>query len=219
MPKTILPIDWQQVNHVVFDFGGVLYRIDPRRSAEAFRTLGFERFEDHYSLTLQSGLINDLECGRITEAEFLGTLQSRCHPGTDVEDVRAAWNATLLGLRENVMPILRDVSSRFDMLMFSNTNAIHAEHFEHQILNEQGRSFHRAFRQVIYSHRLGQRKPHLRAYHRVVQEFNLNPETTLFIDDNVLNAIGAQKAGWQAVHHLPEERSLAELMRALGFYD
>ena len=41
MPTPALfPIDWHQFHHIVLDFGGVLYEIDHKRTAEAFAQLG-----------------------------------------------------------------------------------------------------------------------------------------------------------------------------------
>ena len=94
--------------------------------------------------------------------------------------------------------------------------AIHAAHFEQQILKTQGRSFGEAFRQVVYSHRLGQRKPSIEAYETVSEQHGLDPEATLFIDDTLINVHGARAAGWQAIHYEPQLRSFSQLLDDLG---
>lgn len=217
MPKTVLPIDWRPIDHVVLDFGGVLYDIDHQRTASAFEALGFKNFQSLYDHGHQSALLDDLECGSLAEEDFLMTLRNRCAHGASVDDVRDAWNAVLIGLKSDVMPSLQRLGRRFDLLLFSNTNAIHAAHFEQQILNTQGRSFGDAFRQVIYSHRLGQRKPHVGAYETVAAQHGLDPEATLFIDDTLVNVHGARAAGWQAIHYEPKLRSFSQLLDDLGF--
>ena len=215
MPSTILPLDWHPIRHVVLDFGGVLYRIDHAATANAFAELGFDDFLSLYAHGGQSRLMDDLECGNISDQEFILTLQNRCLPGTSEQQVRDAWSAVLLELRPEVLPLLDHLATRFDLLLFSNTNALHAEHFERQILKENGKGFARAFRQIIYSHRLGHRKPQLKAYREAERQFNLNPAQTLFIDDTLINVRGAQKAGWTAVHHEADELPLRTLLRKL----
>lgn len=219
MPSTILPLDWRPIRHVVLDFGGVLYRIDHSATANAFAELGFDNFHSLYAHGGQSRLMDDLECGNITDQEFLLTLQNRCRPGTTDRQVREAWNAVLLELRPEVLPLLDRLATRFDLLLFSNTNALHAEHFERQILQTHGKRFAHAFRQIIYSHRLGYRKPQLKAYREVERHFGLNPAQTLFIDDTHLNVRGAIKAGWTAVHHEADALSLEALLRQLDLED
>lgn len=215
MPSTILPLDWHPIRHVVLDFGGVLYRIDHTATANAFADLGFDDFLSLYAHSGQSRLMDDLECGNITDQEFILTLQNRCRPGTSEQQVRDAWSAVLLELRPEVLPLLDHLANRFDLLLFSNTNALHAEHFERQILQENGKGFARAFRQIIYSHRLGHRKPEQKAYREVERQFGLNPAQTLFIDDTLINVQGALKAGWTAVHHEADELPLRTLLRKL----
>ena len=216
MPSTILPIDWRPIRHVVLDFGGVLYRINHRATEAAFHDLGFERFDSLYDHGNQSGLMDDLECGIATEDEFLLALRNRCREGTSIEDVKNAWNAVMTGLRPEVVPLLKKLASRFDLLLFSNTNALHAEFFERQILADHGKAFGQAFRQIIYSHRLGLRKPNILAYREVERQFGIAPEATLFIDDTKVNVLGATQAGWTAAHHNPDHVSLMELLQQLG---
>lgn len=215
MPSTILPIDWNPIRHVVLDFGGVLYRIDHAATASAFAKLGFDDFLSFYAHGGQSQLMDELECGNITDREFILALQNRCKPGTSEQQVRDAWNAVLLELRPEVLPLLDHLASRFNLLLFSNTNALHAEHFERQILKENGKGFANAFQHIIYSHRLGHRKPQLKAFREVERRFGLNPAQTLFIDDTHINVRGALNAGWTAVHHEADEISLQTLLHKL----
>ena len=122
----------------------------------------------------------------------------------------------LIGLRPNLIPLLKKLADQFDLILFSNTNALHAEHFEKQILHENGKAFQEAFKQIIYSHRLGHRKPDLKAYREVERQLGLSPRATLFIDDTLSNVHGADSAGWTAVHHQPEHISLQNLLVQLG---
>jgi len=201
---------------MVLDFGGVLYRIDHQAASDAFFRLGLENFDSLYAHGSQSGLMDDLECGKAADKEFLLAMKNRCRKGTTEDEVRKAWNAVLIGLRPEVVKLVTRLSARFDLILFSNTNALHAKHFEEQILRKHGQGFAKAFRQIVYSHRLGHRKPQLKAYREVERRFGLNPATTLFIDDTNLNVLGASKAGWTAVHHEPDNLSLQSLLEQLG---
>ena len=53
------------------------------------------------------------------------------------------------------------------------------------------------------------KKPHHRIYHLTAERFQLNPSTTLFIDDSLRNVNAAIECGYQAVHfESPEKLSL-----------
>lgn len=217
MPHTILPIDWRPIRHVVLDFGGVLYNIDHQRSADAFDGLGMSDFQDMYAHGKQSRIMDDFERGLLSEDQFLTTLLHQCADGTTLQQVRAAWNAVLIGPQPNIMRAIRALSNSHDLLLFSNTNSIHAAHFEPQIIEELGRTFHLSFRQIVYSHRLGHRKPDREAYDLVNQTLGLNPEQTLFVDDTPTNVHAARLAGWNAVYYNPSDYSLDVLLKHLDY--
>ena len=213
--QTLLP-DWTTLQHVVLDFGGVLYRIHHQATAQAFSTLGATGFIEQYAHGTQSPLLDDLECGLISDAAFLKALQGQCHFGTSLEEVRAAWQAVLLDLRPDIIPVLEDLATHYDLLLFSNTNALHAAHFERQILDAHGRSFSDCFRQIVYSHRLGLRKPDVASYKAVASKFQLRPKLTFFVDDTPANVEGARQAGWLAGLHDPQQNTLKSWLQTMG---
>ena len=55
--------------------------------------------------------------------------------------------------------------------------------------------FHRAY----YSHRMKMRKPDAEIFEQVLQDNNLNPAETLFLDDNASNVAGAAGVGIKTV--------------------
>jgi len=220
MPSAVLfPLDWHNIDHVVLDFGGVLYEIDHQRTADAFAELGLRDFYLEFRHGSQSEIFDRLERGEINEKAFVEHLIRRCNPGTTETQVRAAWNALLLGLRPEALPWVQSLARHFDVLLFSNTNAIHASHFEQDILRSKGRSFAEAFRQIIYSHRLGQRKPEIHTYEQIARDYNLNPERTVLIDDTKANVTGAINAGWNGVHYDLEAHRFAQFVRGIGYED
>ena len=217
--QALFPIDWRQLDHIVLDFGGVLYEIDHSKTIDAFSRLGYGTIGERFNAKHQDTMFDNLECGEIGDDEFLLSLRNHCSQGTSPEDVRKAWNAMLLGLRPNALPWLESLEQHFDLLLFSNTNAIHAMQFEQDILGSKGRQFAESFRQIIYSHRLGMRKPDTPAFLRVAEEYGLQPENTLFIDDNKDNVSGPITAGWSAVHFDIEHHSLSQFLRGVGYDD
>ena len=208
--------DWTTLEHLVLDFGGVLYRIDHQATAQAFAELGADGFLEQYAHGAQSALLDDLECGQISDGAFLAQLQGQCHITTSIDEVRAAWQAVLLDLRPDTIPVLQDLAAHYDLVLFSNTNALHAAHFERQILDAHGRAFSDNFRQIVYSHRLGLRKPDVAAYKAVAAQFQLKAKRTFFVDDTPANVEGAHQAGWFAGLHDPHQDTLKGWLQAMG---
>lgn len=58
------------------------------------------------------------------------------------------------------------------------------------------------------------RKPNRDIYEIILSRFNLQPETTLFIDDNLRNILAAKELGIQCIHFKSPEQLSEELSKA-----
>jgi putative hydrolase of the HAD superfamily len=61
------------------------------------------------------------------------------------------------------------------------------------------------FDQVFYSHEIGDRKPNLASFRKVLKLAGIRASETLFIDDNEANVAGATAAGLRALPYTPGE--------------
>ena len=121
MPTAVLfPLDWHNIDHVVLDFGGVLYEIDHHRTAEAFAELGLRDFYLEFRHGSQSEIFDRLERGEITETAFVEHLLRRCRPGTTETQVRNAWNA--LTQRLEFLGQRGDCSALYRTILKENQN-------------------------------------------------------------------------------------------------
>jgi len=186
-------------DQIILDLGGVILDIDYGASVRAFQSLGFEDFDNQYSQARQSGIFDDLECGRIEPAEFRQWIRSRI--SVSEEAIDKAWNSMLLGLPPQRMLFLEHLSSKKPLYLLSNTNEIHIQAFERIIEDGVGLNrFLSCFQEVFYSSRIGKRKPNTSTFQWVMESNRMTPSRTLFIDDSIQHVKGAQEAG--LVSHL-----------------
>jgi FMN phosphatase YigB (HAD superfamily) len=196
---------------IIFDLGGVLFDIDYQKTADAFRSLGLRDFDAIYSQAKQDGLFDDFETGRSTPAEFRNKLRNRLKPGISDEQLDAAWNAMLLGLRKDKIELLGKLKNKYRLFLLSNTNEIHLKAVFQMMQAEYGFPDLSAFMEKQYfSCRLGMRKPDAEIFEQVLQEQNLLPGETLFIDDSIQHIEGAQRLGI-LTHHLQKGQSIHRL--------
>lgn len=192
---------FQKIRHIIFDFGGVLLNIDYMKTEKAFQELGVLNFHEKYTQLAQTDLFDALETGKIEPIDFVQQLLSYCRPGTTTQQVIDAWNAMLLDLPLRRLQILEKLRNQFDIYLLSNTNMIHEEKFHHQLKLDHGVPHIGVFFDRFYfSHRIGMRKPHQEAFQFVLDQNNLLPEHTLFIEDSPQHIEGAQKLGIQTIH-------------------
>ena len=62
---------------------------------------------------------------------------------------------------------------------------------------------------ALYSHDLHARKPDTEIFEKVLQTYDLNPQETVFYDDNLENIQAANQIGIQAIQVHPEDEILA----------
>ena len=169
----------------------------------AFSRLGW-RSEDWHGLSKEGSLIFDnLEIGLSDAEQFRASIR-KILPGkpTD-EDIDAAWNAMLIGFPKETIAYLNQLKKQYRLFLLSNTNALHLKKFSEMFEKSFGYSMCQLFERCFYSHEIGFRKPSAEAFDTVVQEANLNPAETLFVDDLKVNTETAKSLGMQVLHIEP----------------
>lgn len=192
------------IRNIIFDFGGVLFEIDYHLPIKAFNELGFEDFASIYTQAAQSEIFDRLETGKIANEEFMTYIHSFVPQATRAQ-VADAWNSILLRLMPEKVAYVQQLRNQgFRTFMLSNTNAIHVAEFEKMIESSMGlEEFRKAFEKVYYSNVIGIKKPYPETYLQVCAWNELDPAETLFIDDSIQHAVGAEKAGLHTLHLLP----------------
>lgn len=189
------------IKNIIFDLGGVILDIDYQKTIDAFKVLGFDDFDQHYTQAQQSGLFDELETGKMSPSVFIDSLKSYLPENVQEPEIVAAWNALLLPWDMKRIEFIKTLKSKYKLYLFSNTNAIHKAHFEQTYKTQIGEpTFDSLFEQAYYSHELGKRKPHVASFEHILQENELLSSETLFFDDSIQHIEGARAAGINAVH-------------------
>lgn len=191
----------ENVRNIIFDLGGVLLDIDFARTGAAFEKLGVHDFLSRYNQQHADPFFADFEKGKHSNAEFFNKLRHLCdcHHLAD-EQIRDAWNALLIHFPEERVEWLYRIGKKYRIFLFSNTNAVHYEWFAAEFEKQTGLVFNDCFVKAYYSHEMGLRKPDLAAYQLILEEQQLVPAETLFIDDTEKNILAAREVGMQGVY-------------------
>jgi putative hydrolase of the HAD superfamily len=197
----------QKTENIIFDLGGVLLDIDYNLTRKAFERLGVANFDEMYSQANANFLFQNLETGKITEPEFYKELNRATGLHLSEREIKKAWNAMLLSFREKSLEFLEQLKNRYQIYLLSNTNQIHLNSF-YEIYHQKERknSFEQIFNKAFYSFEIGLRKPDVDCYEWVLNDLQIDPQKSLFIDDSINNIHGAEKAGLQTLLLTPEMR-------------
>ena len=184
---------------IVFDLGGVLIDLDFDSSVRAFEeALGYGKIRELLDLSHQKGIYGDMEAGLITADEFRAEVLRESRPGSTPADVDRAMAGLLVGMDPKKVPLLEDLSRRYDLYCLSNNNEISVQRM-HEIYEENGMDWRRIFRKEFISSRMKLMKPSREIFDAAAAEIGLPPSEILFVDDSQKNVDGALAAGWQAV--------------------
>jgi epoxide hydrolase-like predicted phosphatase len=196
---------------IIFDLGGVLINLDTSRSVNSFGRLSGLSEEEVYAKFLDDGWSYAFEKGEIDSATFRNEVRKSL--GVEISDnqIDQAWNEMLLDIPSSRLQMVADLRNKYQLFVLSNTNAIHIETFNRKVAAlTNGGIITDYFDKVYYSNELGMRKPDTEIFSFVIDENNIKPQETLFIDDMEDNIIGAQSVGLKTVH-LSDQDYLTEL--------
>ena len=195
------------IDTIIFDFGDVFINLDKEATPAALKKLGLEKWSSEID-----SLNFNFEKGLITRTDFLLGL-NKLVPKATQEEVLEAWNGVLLDFPMYRLEFLEKLSKKYQLFLLSNTDSIHINHFKEKNGDEFYNRFYNCFEKVYFSYDLGMRKPDEEIYNFVIKENNLNPKSTLFVDDNFDNIKGAKKTGLQVWHLLKGKEDVIELFK------
>lgn len=181
---------------IIFDFGGVILDINPDLSRHKFAVmLGVEN-----ARRLEEEQVPQLyESGRMTRGEFIAKINQIGGTNYSEEEILNAWNAMLLAYQKPRIEWIKRLRNTHKLLMLSNTNESHFEYFHNKLIAEYGVTFYQLFDHVYLSHEIGLLKPSLEIFQKVIDEQQLNPQRTLFIEDTQRNVDAARQVGLQTL--------------------
>lgn len=202
-----------EIKNIIFDLGGVIYDIRYENIADRFRTYGLQDFEQYYTKLSQTPMIDQFEEGRITPAEFRDYIRSISPIALTDEQIDDAWNAILIEIPKIRWQLLGGLRIKYNTFLFSNTNQINYDRFMDEETKKYGfNPFEVSFKKAYFSQLMHTRKPKPDGFQMIIDENNLNPDETLFIDDNPANVEAAKSLGLHT-YLMPKDKKLEQLFR------
>lgn len=187
----------QNIKNIIFDYGNVIFKIDFERVQRSLKSLGINNVDEFFGHLQQDPIFDEFDRGQIDAVEFRIRIREKTNkPNLTDEQIDAAWNSILVGVGEGNHELLLKLKNKYRTFLLSNINEIHYNF----IMNYLKRDFDfdgndHLFEKAYYSHFTGMRKPEPALFQKVLNENNLKPEETLFIDDSPQHLTAASKLG------------------------
>ena len=200
----------ERIDAIIFDLGGVIIDLDFQRTFDQFAVLSGKSAAEIKSGLLESDLLLKYEKGEFTDFQFLNAIQEKFNTRASHEEMEEAFIALLLHIPIERVHLLRQLSKQYRLFLLSNTSAMHYKEVNNILHRNTGcEDLTHLFETVFLSFEMGLLKPGIEIYETVLQQAQLNPATTLFLDDNASNLKGASSVGIQTALVTPEQSILS----------
>lgn len=197
------------IKNIIFDLGRVLLNINPQLTMTGLAQLGYQpQYEK--SGGKNDDVIVQLEKGLILPSEFRTEVLALLKEGVTEEEVTRVWNALLLDFPQERLSLLKKLKKDYKLYLLSNSNLIHYDYYTKTFLDRYGFELSTLFEKEWYSFNLGMIKPDPEIFSYVLNDGDLNPSETFFIDDTLENVEAASRFGIRA-YHLTSDLDITEL--------
>ncbi len=194
----------QGIKNIIFDLGGVILNLDNQRTEDAFTSLGVKDFRSYFGHGHASSFFMEYEVGRLSDQQFVDSIRQLTGLSLSDKAIIDSWNALLLDFPAERIQLLKQLRKSYRLFLFSNTNALHLAALQQiYITTFGGGSLEDHFEKTYYSHILGKRKPDKESFEHIIQENELNPVETMFVDDAIINVEGAERVGLRGLFLRP----------------
>lgn len=178
------------IKNVIFDFGQVLVRFEPKYMVEQY-------VSDLFDSALLQTVIFDrlywdkLDAGTITDAETVACIKERIPPRLHgvAEKIYYNWIYNIPEI-DGMDALVTRVKQALDgkIFLLSNISTYFAEH-------KQEIPILRHFENCVFSAVCGHIKPNADMFRYICEKYELIPSETLFVDDSPKNIKGAEDFG------------------------
>ena len=187
------------IKNLLFDLGGVIMDIRRENAVKALEKIGMADANDFLGEYSQKGPFLQLEEGVITPEEFRNEIRKYINNEVLDADIDAAFCEFLIGIPRHRLEELRELKKQYNIFMLSNTNPIMwdtriAEEFRHE-----GKEMSDYFDGIVTSFEAKCIKPDAKIFETAIEQCQIVPEETIFLDDSQKNLNAAAMLGFNTL--------------------
>lgn len=197
------------IRAVYFDLGGVIARTEqPEPRTKLADSLGLS-YADIDKLVFENESSKQASLGLITETQhWQNVARSLNQPDSEIERLRTEFFAgDQIDLE--LVDLMRSLRPAIKIGLISNAWSELRAWIEAQ-------NFADAFDNMVISAEVGFAKPDPRIYQAALQNLQILPAESVFLDDMSRNVEAARKIGMHAIHFVRPDQAIAELKTLLA---
>ena len=182
--------------HVVFDLGGVVFRLDKSIAIQRFKEVGVTRVEEFLDDYAQKGIFGDLEAGILTAEQYRDELSRIVGKPLTMEQLEYAWTGYAAeSYQHNFDALLHLRQEGFPVALLSNTNPFMMRWARSSAFDGNGHGLDYYFDRLYLSYEMRMMKPAPEIFEAMIEGEGTDPGNILFIDDSARNCQAAAALG------------------------
>ncbi|RWY52358.1 HAD family hydrolase [Mucilaginibacter gilvus] len=195
------------INTIIFDLGAVLIDWNPDYM---YRTVfaDEQQMRDFLTNVTTSDWNEEQDAGRTLQEGTELLVAKHPHHEENIRAFYGRWIEMLGDAFEGTVEIFKELKESGKYRIYALTNWS-AETFP---LAQQKFEFLNWFDGIVVSGAEKMRKPAPEFYQILLDRYNVNPQESLFIDDNYRNILAAEKMGINCIHFTSSEKLREELV-------
>ena len=192
---------WEMIQTIIFDLGGVLIDWNPRY---LYRTIFDTEAEiEDFLANVATMDWNEQQDGGRSMAEGTAILVSKFpNYQAQIEAFYSRWTEMLGGAIEGTVDILKELKANDNYRLLALTNWS-AETFP---FAQERYEFLTWFEGILVSGEEKVKKPDPKIYKLMLEKYEVDPTTAIFIDDNLRNVKAAEACGIQSIHFVSPDQ-------------
>ncbi len=195
--------------NIIFDFGNIFISLNTKRLKRDLFKMGV-----YVPKSKLFQIWHLYEKGEINDEEYLTRL-NKCMLFGNKNKIKTMWEDLIGEFPQEKLDFLQEIKQKYRIFLLSNINQIHENHIKSKLNDDFYNTFLNSFEKAYYSHHIGMRKPDAKIFEFVLNENNLIPKETLFVDDLKENTDAAEKLGIKTWNLNPETENVINLRETL----
>lgn len=174
---------FNNISTLIFDFGGVLYRLDMNEFIRRIKALGVADVSQHLSMYGQSDFFLKYEKGEINTQQFRAEIRKLTNMAITDSQINNAWMSFLIDIPKEKLELLEKLRKKYRILLLSNTNPLHIEKSAAAEFAKYSTTINDYFDKCYLSYEMKMVKPNRDIFESLLKIEGLEPENCLFLDD------------------------------------
>lgn len=206
----------ENIETLVFDYGGVIVNVDDREVAKVMTSLGISRIKQILYARKIKRLMRQFIDGVIPTDQTLDEILRHCREDVTKAQLLKVLNELCGDLPVSRLETLVQLRKRYKVYLLSNICDVLWENSVRQI-RALGYQPEDCFDECFLSYEMGVAKPDNRIYEMLIAKTGLTPSTTVYFDDRKDNYKAGKKLGFHSVfvktNHMEQSKEWQQLTR------